>query len=204
MNRLLILLIMSLLVINTSAAKDNIVILGDSLSAGYGIKQEENWVSLLQNRLDKEYPQYRIINASISGDTSANGLYRLANALQQHTPKIIIIELGANDGLRGLPIKYAKNNLEKIIQLSQKTSAKILLIGMRIPPNYGKKYTEAFAKIYPNLEEQYNLPLVPFMLDGVAGNSSLMQLDGLHPNAKAQSKILDNIWPYLAAILTKL
>jgi len=197
----LILLIMSLLVINTIQAEDNILILGDSLSAGYGIKQEKSWVYLLQEKLDQQYPQYQIVNASISGDTTANGLNRLPQALQQYQPKLVIIELGANDGLRGLPLSYAKKNLEKIIQLGLEQHTKILLVGMRIPPNYGKKYTQAFAAIYPQLAEQYQLSLVPFMLEGVAGNPTFIQADGLHPNADAQPMILEHIWSALSSLL---
>lgn len=198
----LILLILSLLLVNTSlmstsVAKENILVLGDSLSANYGIAAEQGWVHLLQQRLDQEYPNYQVVNASISGDTTANGLNRLRPALEQHQPKLILLELGANDGLRGFPLTYMKKNLEKIIQLGTQRQAEVILIGMRIPPNYGKKYTQAFYKIYQQLAKQYDLSLVPFMLDGVAGNPTLMQTDGLHPNAKGQPIILNNIYPYL-------
>jgi len=196
-----ILLIMGILMSNAIKAQDNILILGDSLSAGYGLKTEQNWVTLLQQRLNQQYPDYTIINASVSGDTTANGLNRLPAALKLSQPKIIIIELGANDGLRGLPLGYAKNNLEKIIKASQQQASKILLLGMKIPPNYGKKYTQAFAEIFPQLAEQYNLSLVPFMLKGVSGHPKYIQTDGLHPNAQAQALILDNIWPYLQTLL---
>ena len=197
----LILLIMSLLAINTIQAKDNILILGDSLSAGYGIKQEQSWVYLLQQKLAQNYPHYQIHNESISGDTTANGLNRLPGGLQQYQPKLVIIELGANDGLRGLPLNYIKKNLQKIIQLCLQEQAKILLVGMRIPPNYGKKYTQAFAALYPQLSEQYQLAQIPFMLEGVAGNPKLIQSDGLHPNAEAQALILENIWKGLSPLL---
>lgn len=196
-----ILLIMGILMSNAIQAQDNILILGDSLSAGYGLKAEKNWVTLLQQRLNQQYPDYKIINASISGDTTANGLNRLPAALKLSQPKIIIIELGANDGLRGLPLGYAKNNLEKIIKASQQQTSQILLLGMKIPPNYGKKYTQAFAEVFPQLAEQYELALVPFMLEGVSGHPKYIQTDGLHPNAQAQALILDNIWPYLQTLL---
>lgn len=196
-----ILLIMGILMSNAIQAQDNILILGDSLSAGYGLKAEQNWVNILQQRLNQQYPDYTIINASISGDTTANGLNRLPAALKLSQPKIIIIELGANDGLRGLPLGYAKNNLEKIIKASQQQTSQILLLGMKIPPNYGKKYTQAFAEVFPQLAEQYELALVPFMLEGVSGNPKYIQTDGLHPNAQAQALILDNIWPYLQTLL---
>jgi acyl-CoA thioesterase I len=199
---------MGLLLLNAIKAQDNILILGDSLSAGYGLQQHQSWVYLLQQRLNQHYPQYQIVNESTSGDTTANGLNRLSTVLQQTLPKIVIVELGANDGLRGLSLSYMKKNLDKIIQTIQKKTiqqkeTKILLLGMRIPPNYGKRYTQAFAAIYPKLAEEYQLGLVPFMLEGVSGNPSLIQLDGLHPNAQAQALILENIWLELKSLLTE-
>ena len=196
-----ILLIMCILLSNAIKAQDNILILGDSLSAAYGLKQEHGWVYLLQQRLNEQYPEYQLINESTSGDTSANGLHRLAGALQQSQPEIAIVELGANDGLRGHSLNYTKKNLENIILSIQQHTRKILLLGMRIPPNYGKKYTRAFAELYPQLAEKYSLALVPFMLEGVSGQTNLVQIDGLHPNAQAQTLILDNIWPYLKPLL---
>ncbi|MFK5986755.1 MAG: arylesterase [Pseudomonadota bacterium] len=200
----LVVLIMGLLLLNTIKAQDNILILGDSLSAAYRLKQQQSWVYLLQQRLNQSYPQYQLINESTSGHTTANGLNQLKPALQQYRPRIVIVELGANDGLRGLPISYAKKNLQAIIELSQQQQAKILILGMRIPPNYGKKYTQAFAAMYQQLAKQYQQLLVPFMLDGVSGNPTLIQADGLHPNAKAQPLILGNIWSSLNSILLEL
>jgi acyl-CoA thioesterase I len=197
----IVILIMGLLLINTIKAENNILIIGDSLSAAYGLTQKQSWVYLLQQRLDNTYPHYQIINDSISGDTTANGLIRLPQALLQSQPEIVIIELGANDGLRGLPVSFAKKNLQKIIQTIQQKQVKILLLGMQIPPNYGQKYTQAIAALYPQLAEQYQLTLVPFMLAGISGNTSLIQADGLHPNAQAQALIVENIWPYLKPIL---
>lgn len=197
----LVLLILGLLLLNAIKAQDNILILGDSLSAGYGLKQQQSWVYLLQQRLNQHSPQYQVINESTSGDTTANGLNRLSGVLQLTPPKIAIIELGANDGLRGLSLSYMKKNLEKIIKKVQQKKSKILLLGMRIPPNYGKRYTHAFAAVYQELAEKYQLVLVPFMLEGVSGNPSLIQLDGLHPNAQAQALILENIWPELKSLL---
>ena len=197
----IVLLIMGVLMSNAIKAQDNILILGDSLSAAYGLQQDQGWVFLLQQRLNEHYPGYQIINESTSGDTTANGLYRLADALQQSQPEIAIVELGANDGIRGHSLNYAKKNLEKIILSIQQYTNKILLLGMRIPPNYGKKYTRAFADLYPQLAEKYNLSLVPFMLEGVSGEATLIQTDGLHPNTQAQTLILDNIWPYLKPLL---
>jgi acyl-CoA thioesterase-1 len=195
---------MGLLLLNTMKAQDNILILGDSLSAAYKIQPQQSWVYLLQQRLNETYPHYKVVNESTSGHTTANGFNQLNPALQQNNPKIVIVELGANDGLRGLAISHAKKNLEKIIQLSQQKKAQILLLGMRIPPNYGKKYTQAFAKIYTQLAEKYQLLLVPFLLEGIAGNPSLTQADGLHPNAQAQPLILENIWPSLKRLILEL
>ncbi len=197
----LVILIMGFLLLNAIKAQDNILILGDSLSAGYGLKQEQNWVYLLQHRLSKKHSQYQIINESTSGDTTANGLNRLIDVLQQNRIKIAIIELGANDGLRGISLDYTRKNLEKIIQALQQKKIKILLLGMRIPPNYGKKYTRAFASVYPDLAKKYQLALVPFMLAGISGNRTFIQQDGLHPNAQAQALILENIWPTLKHML---
>lgn len=200
----LVILIMGLLLLNAIKAQDNILILGDSLSAAYGIKPEQSWVYLLQQRLNEKQPKYQLVNASISGDTTANGLNRLEAALQQSQAKIVVVELGANDGLRGLPISYASKNLEKIIQTIKQKQIKILLLGMRIPPNYGKKYTQVFAAIYPKLAKKHKLALVPFMLESVSGNPILIQADGLHPNAQAQPLILENIWPFLSRIILEL
>jgi len=197
----LVILIMGLLITNTINAQNNILIVGDSLSAGYGLKQKQSWIYLLQQRLEEKFSHYKIINESTSGDTTANGLIRVPQALEQSQPDIVILELGANDGLRGLPLNYAKTNLKKIIQILQQKQARILLLGMRIPPNYGKRYSQAFAAIYPDLAKQYNLALVPFMLQGVSGKSEFIQSDGLHPNAQAQPLILENIWPYLKVLL---
>ena len=197
----LILLIMGLMISNTINAQDNILILGDSLSAGYGLKANQGWAFLLQQRLKQQYPQYSVFNESISGDTTANGYHRLPAALKSSHPKVAIIQLGANDGLRGHSLSYAKKNLDEIIQATQQYTDKILILGMRIPPNYGTKYTRAFAALFPQLTKKYDLELVPFMLEGVAGHAEYIQLDGLHPNAQAQSIILDNIWPYLKVLL---
>jgi acyl-CoA thioesterase I len=202
MNLRLSFIILGLLLSNTISAVDNILILGDSLSAAYGIKKEQGWVSLLQHRLKQQYPNYQISNESTSGDTTANGLKRLPAAIQQSQAKIIIIELGANDGLRGLSLSHMQKNLAALILISKKNQAQVLLLGIQIPPNYGKKYTQAFAAVYPRLADKYALNLVPFMLQGVAGKPSLIQLDGLHPNAQAQGLILENIWPYLQPMLT--
>lgn len=181
-----------------------LLILGDSLSAGYGIKQGKRWTELLQNKLSNNYlnnKKIHIVNASISGDTSANGLNRLPEALKQHQPAWLIIELGANDGLRGLSIAHIRHNLEMLIKTSLAANAKVFLMEIKIPPNYGKKYTLAFNNIYHTLAAQYNLTLLPFMLDEIILNPELMQADRLHPNEKAQVMISENLWRALEPLL---
>jgi len=174
--------------------KQTIMILGDSLSAGYGITQGHNWTDLLQKRLYQQNKKHQLVNASISGDTTANGLNRLLKALKQYQPDLIIIELGANDGLRGLSVNHIKKNLKLLIQTSLDAKVKILLMEIRIPPNYGKKYTQAFNQIYHQLAKEYSLTLLPFLLDNIVLKPELMQADGLHPNEKAQIKISETIW----------
>ncbi len=190
--------------INASEQKgqNNLLILGDSLSAGYGISLGKNWTDKLQRKFDKKNLNINIINASISGDTTANGLNRLSQALKQFQPSRVLIELGANDGLRGLPPKHIKKNLELIIQTSQASHAKVILMEIIIPPNYGKKYTDAFNQIYHDLAKDYSLDLIPFLLTDIASASSLMQADGLHPNEKAQSKISENVWNSLERLFS--
>jgi len=185
------------------AENPKIMIYGDSLSAAYGIPQQQGWASLLQKKLSSEYYQYEVINASISGETTSGGVSRIHNALDQIKPSIIILELGANDGLRGLPIQEMTTNLNTIIQQGKKSGAKILLVGMRIPPNYGPQYTKLFSQSYVKLSQQHQIPLVPFMLENIAAKANLIQDDGLHPNATAQPLVLDNIWSHLKKLLKK-
>jgi acyl-CoA thioesterase-1 len=180
-----------------------ILVFGDSLSAAYGIPREQGWVALLQQRLKDNNLPYEVANASVSGETTSGGLSRLANSLKQYQPSIVIIELGANDGLRGLPINQIKTNLQKMITACQQVNAKVLLLGMIIPPNYGPSYTREFKDAYAGLAKQYKTSLVPFFLDGVAGNPELIQEDGLHPTAQAQPQILDTIWKTLKPELSK-
>lgn len=181
--------------------QQTLFILGDSLSAGYGIKVEQNWVYLLAKKLQSTHPHIQVVNASISGDTTANGLQRLKQAREVLSIDYLIIELGANDGLRGFPISQAKSNIAKMIEIGQADGAKVLLLGMQIPPNYGKKYTRAFAHMYPQLKAQHKVLLVPFMLSAVAGKTEYQQADGLHPNAKAQALILNTLWPQIEELL---
>ncbi|MDP2152428.1 MAG: arylesterase [Methylotenera sp.] len=183
------------------AENPKIMIYGDSLSAAYGIPQQLGWASLLQQKLASEQYQYEVINASISGETTSGGVSRIQKALDQIKPSIIVLELGANDGLRGLPIQEMTNNLNTIIQQSKKSGAKILLVGMRIPPNYGPQYTKLFSQSYVKLSQEHQIPLVPFMLENIAAKANLIQDDGLHPNAIAQPLVLENIWPQLKKLL---
>lgn len=178
-----------------------ILVMGDSLSAAYGMPSNQGWVQLLQDRLRAQTYPYRLVNASISGETSSGGASRIKTLLSQIQPEIVVLELGANDGLRGLPMTQMQQNLSQIIKLSQQSQAKVLLVGMRIPPNYGEPYTRQFAQVFPDLAREYKLALVPFFLQNVAGNPSLIQEDGLHPNAAAQALLLENVWPHLQALL---
>jgi acyl-CoA thioesterase-1 len=178
-----------------------LLVLGDSISAGYGIRIEEGWVALLQGRLREQGYGYRVVNASVSGETTAGGLARLPRALRLHKPRIVIIELGGNDGLRGLPVDVIRRNLERTIVASRSAGARVLLVGMRMPANYGAPYTAGFHSIYPDLAKRYATPLVPFFLEGVALDGRLMQADGVHPTAAAQRRLLDNIWPVLKPLL---
>ncbi len=177
--------------------------LGDSLSAAYNIRLEQGWVALLQGRLKAQGYGHRVVNASASGETTGGALARLPRALELHRPAVVIVELGGNDGLRGLPIADVRRNFESLIRLSSAAGAKVLLVGMRIPPNYGPAYTKAFHELYGELARRHELPLVPFFLDGIALDDSLMLEDGLHPNAAAQPKLLDQVWPQLKPLLPR-
>jgi acyl-CoA thioesterase-1 len=198
-------LIVSILVALPANAKQTspqtIVVFGDSLSAAYGIPQHEGWVALLQQRLSQQKLKYEVVNASISGETTSGGLSRFANMLKLQKPSIVLIELGGNDGLRGLSAVETRNNLEAMIQQAKQYKAKVLLIGMKIPPNYGLKYSQQFSDNYQILAKKHSAVLVPFLLEGVAGNPDLIQADGLHPTAAAQVKILENVWPVLTKML---
>ena len=189
------------LVATSAQAAQTIVVFGDSLSAAYGIQQSEGWVTLLQNKLKQENLDYKVVNSSISGETTSGGLGRFKAMLTTHKPHIVVIELGANDGLRGLSVKEMQNNLNSMIGQAESANAKVVLLGMKIPPNYGIQYTQQFGETYTNLAKKYDIPLVPFFLDGVAGNSSLVLDDGLHPKAVAQARLLENVWPTLEKIL---
>lgn len=175
--------------------------LGDSLSAGYGIGAHQGWVALLQQRLDHQGYRYRVVNASISGDTTRGGLTRLPQALAQHRPTVVIVELGGNDGLRGLPLDAMHENLASIIETSRQHGAKVLLLGVRLPPNYGASYVNMFHNVYRELERAYQVPFVPYLLAGIGGRDALMQADQIHPRAEAQGRMLDNVWSRLVPTL---
>ena len=188
---------------NAVASDRTILVFGDSLSAAHGIRPEEGWVSLLAQRLRAQEYGYQMVNASVSGETTEGGLERLPRALQLHRPGLVILELGANDGLRGLPTSAIRENLARMVRLAQAAGARVLLVGMRVPPNLGPRYTEEFARVFPDLASQYHLTLVPFLLEKVALNPALMQEDGMHPNARGEAPILDTVWPYLKPMLNR-
>lgn len=181
---------------HASSSTTTLLVLGDSISAEYGLQTGDGWVALLA----KQNPQLHLVNASISGETTAGGLSRLPRLLEEHQPALVIIELGANDGLRGHPIQYMRSNLSQLIELSQKAGAQVLLAGMHIPPNYGKRYALLFHSSYKKVADKHQVALLPFLLEGIATKPELMQRDGLHPNQKAQSLILQNVLPYLNTI----
>ena len=186
-----------------NAANPKILVYGDSLSAAYGVAKSQGWVEYLQKKLADQHFRYDVINASISGETTSGGLTRLATTLAKTKPNIIILELGANDGLRGLPVNEMSANLNAMITQSKKANVKVLLVGMRIPPNYGPKYTDSFSNTYPQLSQQHKVTLVPFMLENIAAKPKLIQDDGLHPNVLGQPMMLDNIWPKLQPLLKR-
>jgi len=192
-----VLLLAALTLSSIAQAASNILVFGDSLSAGYGIAREASWAHLLQ----QELKSHTVVNASISGETTAGGLRRIDKALSEHKPAVVIVELGANDGLRGTPLSETEKNLDTIIRRAKKAHAKVLLLGMQLPPNYGPAYTQRFRELYPKLAKRHHIALVPFMLDGIPADQ--FQADNLHPNAVAQSQILGNLWPYLSPLLRR-
>lgn len=179
----------------------NLLIIGDSISAAYGINPDKGWVSLLANKITQSKKPYQVINASISGDTTASGLNRFKPLMEKYKPAIVIIELGGNDGLRGLSIKQMKNNLKKMVEISLKHNSHIILAGMRIPPNYGKRYTDAFYKVYQEISNTFNVDLIPFILEGIGDQPELMQADGIHPTVEAQPLIMQRVWRKLNIVL---
>jgi acyl-CoA thioesterase-1 len=191
--------------VTTAGAADTaprtVVVLGDSLSAGYGITVQQGWVNLLRQRIASEGYGYEVVNASVSGETTQGGLARLPRVLQLHKPDIVVIELGGNDGLRGLPLATSRENLRRSIELARNAKARVVLVGMLIPPNYGPRYAQEFRDMYTTLAAKYSVALVPFLLDQVALNPELMQNDGIHANARGQPRMLENVWPKLKPLL---
>jgi acyl-CoA thioesterase-1 len=187
------------------ASAQGILIVGDSISAAFGLEIDQGWTALLEERLEEEGADIEVMNASVSGDTTAGGLARLPRLLEQHNPDLVVIELGGNDGLRGMPPTNMQQNLSAMVEQSQEAGAEVLLLGMRIPPNYGVRYTQAFEQVFADISEKYDVALLPFVLDGIAGEAdqSLMQSDGIHPTAEGQPLILDNVWPYIETRLQR-
>ena len=180
-----------------------ILIVGDSISAGYGLIPGQGWVTLLQQRLKKEGYGYRVVNASVTGETTDGAVQRLGRALAAHHPAVVVIELGGNDGLRGLPVPRLSANLDLLITKSRAAGAEVLLVGIRVPTNYGPRYTKSFQGAYQDLANRYKIGLVPFLSDQAAINLALFQADGIHPNAQAQPLLLDNLWPQLSPLLQR-
>lgn len=180
-----------------------LLVFGDSLSAAYGLNTDQGWVALLQDRLQDEGYGYTVVNASVSGETTAGGRARLPRALDQHKPSIVVLELGANDGLRGLPLQGVRANLEAMMTSIRQAGARVLVAGILIPPNYGPTYSQGFADMYQQLAREQKVPLVPFLLEGVALDPRLMQEDGLHPRAEGQPRVLDNVWRHLRPLLER-
>lgn len=202
--RSIVFLAAALFAVPVLASQNTLLIVGDSLSAAYGIPSEAAWVQLLRNRLDKNgLGNWTVVNASISGETTDGGARRLPELIEENAPEVVVIELGGNDGLRGFPPQVIQSNLASMIEQVQDAGARAVLVGMQIPPNYGQRYTEMFANIYPTLSDRYNTALVPFFLDGIYNQEGMMQDDGIHPSEQAQDKLLDNIWPVLKPILTE-
>lgn len=185
------------------AEQQVLLVLGDSISVSYGLSQEQGWVELLKQRLTAEARPVTVINASISGETTDGGLRRLPELLDRHRPMLVIIELGANDALRGFALESIRANLARMVTLAQQSGASPLLLGMRVLPNYGSRYSEPFFEQYQQIASEHSIALVPFLLEGIAAQPGMMQADGLHPTAAAQPKLLDNIWPQLQPMLPK-
>jgi acyl-CoA thioesterase-1 len=202
--RLLVLLVLIAASVSANAEAPVILVFGDSISAGHGLARvEQGWVALLQTRLKEQEYGYQVVNASVSGETTAGGLARLPRALMLHHPKIVILELGGNDGLRALPLAQMRANLVRMIDLSTAAGAKVLLLGMRMPPNYGPDFTQQFSSSYSEIARDKKLPLVPFLMNDIALSPNLMQADGIHPNELGQPQLLANVWPTLQPLLRR-
>jgi acyl-CoA thioesterase-1 len=198
---LLVLCLLSGPALGSGTPGQTVLVLGDSISAAYGMSLEEGWVALLARQLRGSHPDYQVVNASISGETSAGAASRLGQLLSQHQPAVVVVELGGNDGLRGYPIKRLRENLLDIATQAETSGARVLLLGMEIPPNYGSRYTLQFRDSYSRVADQTGSALVPFMLEGIATQPALMQADGIHPKPEAQGLLLENVWPSLEPLL---
>ena len=196
-----LILLLSITLPATAAEQKVLLVMGDSLSAAYNLPTQQGWVALTAAKMKTSHPQWRVVNASISGETSSGGLSRLPAALKIHKPNLVIIELGANDGLQGLPLAQTRNNLSKMIQLAKSSQSKVLLIGIQIPPNYGKAYTQGFAANYSELARQEKITLLPFLLAPIATDRKYFQRDQVHPTAAGQIKLRDHVWPVLMPLL---
>lgn len=200
--RSMLLVLFTTLAAPALASPNTILVMGDSLSAAYGVRSEAGWVQLLRQRLEQNgLSQWEVVNASISGETADGGARRLPELIEKHAPEVVIIELGGNDGLRGFPPNVIESNLASMIEVTQQSGAQALLVGMQMPPNYGPRYTRMFADLYPTLSDRYNTELVPFFLDGIYNHENMMQPDGIHPTEQAQPKLLDKVWPVLVPML---
>lgn len=203
MRRILFLLLLLATQGLQAANPPTVLVFGDSLSAGYGIDVDQSWTSLLQTRLQEQGYEHRVVNASISGETTEGGAARIESALDTFAPELIILELGGNDGLRGFPPGRMKGNLSKIVGASKQSGAAVVVLGIRIPPNYGQRYTEQFEGVFREVAAEYGVPWIEFFMEGIALNEELMQDDGIHPNAAAQPILLDNAWPMISDALAQ-
>lgn len=194
-------MIQALMVLAVASHAGTVLVVGDSLSAAYNIPVSSGWVSLLADRVDEYKPGHEVVNASISGDTTSGGRSRLPGLLEEHTPSVVVIELGGNDGLRATPVTIIRENLVAMIEKSLDAGAGVVLAGMQLPPSYGRRYTEQFRDLYFELQQEYDITLVPFLLEGVGDNPELMQDDGIHPTEEAQLLILELVWPHLKSLL---
>ena len=204
MRRFLTFLLLLICVQSYATETPTVLVFGDSLSAGHGIEVDQSWTALLQSRLDDQGYEHKVINASIGGDTTESGAARIGQAIATFAPSLIILELGGNDGLRDIPADRMRGNLHKIIKTSKDSGAAVVLLGIRIPPNYGQRYIEDFDKVFRELANELDVPWIEFFMEGVALHDELMQSDGIHPNADAQPILLDNAWPMIDAALANL
>jgi acyl-CoA thioesterase I len=202
MLRIVLILVLSAAA-NLAHAASTILVFGDSVSAGYGLPRDQGWVDLMRARLARDHADYKVVNASVTGETTTGGKLRLAATLRQHQPQIVIIELGGNDGLRGTRVDAIRANLAAMIAECRRHHSRVLLVGMNVPPNYGSDYTEKFRLIFDTLAKTQHVPLVPFLFEGFAADRAMFQPDGIHPVAAAQQKMLDNVWLHLSPLLAQ-